>query len=255
MSATRTYEHKHTPQTETLHQAGAELRSAPPRLVTERSRQRSSPPVPQNAPANNRRRCPAEGSDTTAARPRRLHSAPELTAASGKGRAHRGAGARRKRPLHRGQRAKEGKGRAAAAVRPRPVTCAAPAGNKRDARRGGGGEKPRRALTCAPAAPRLLAPPPPPPSGGTTCRITPGGQIAASLLLMPRAFEASTAEPPACFPEGHRQSLGAGEKRFRSSGFPPPSPGFAPSWSRPVEAARLCLSSEVGLRPRGLLLP
>lgn len=253
MSATRTYEHKHAPQTETLHQAGAELRSAPPRLVTERSRQRSSPPVPQKRARKQPPALPCRRQ-----RHNRSEAAPPPLGSRANSRERKRTGLPRGRGSPETPAAQRTEGQRGE----RPCGCgsAAPARYLRGARRKQTqcatrrrGEKPRRALTCAPAAPRLLAPPPP--SGGTTCRITPGGQIAASSLLMPRAFEASTAEPPACFPEGHRQSLGAGEKRFRSSGFPPPSPGFAPSWSRPVEAARLCLSSEVGLRPRGLLLP
>lgn len=213
-----------------------------------------------NAPANNRRLCPADGSDTTAPRPRCLRSAPELTAASGGRRAHRGAGACRKGPLHRGQRTKEGKGRATA--RPRPVTCAAPAGGagnvpapETDAvRDAGGGE----ATTSAHLRPRRPPPPRaaaagrhhlPHPAGGAA------GRIATSSLLVPRALAAGTAEPPACLPAGRRQRLGAGERRIRCSGVRPPSPRSAPSWSRPVEAARLCLSSEFGLRPCVILLP
>lgn len=213
-----------------------------------------------NAPANNRRLCPADGSDTTAPRPRCLRSAPELTAASGGRRAHRGAGACRKGLLQRGQRTKEGKGRATA--RPRPVTCAAPAGGagnvpapETDAVRDAGGGRSHDE--------RSPAPPPPPASSRRRRRAAPppasrrgGGRADCDVLAAGAAgLAAGTAEPPACLPAGRRQRLGAGERRIRCSGVRPPSPRSAPSWSRPVEAARLCLSSEFGLRPCVILLP
>lgn len=190
-----------------------------------------------NAPANNRRLCPADGSDTTAPRPRCLRSAPELTAASGGRRAHRGAGACRKGLLHRGQRTKEGKGRATA--RPRPVTCAAPAGGagnvpapETDAvRDAGGGE----ATTSAHLRPRRPPPPRaaaagrhhlPHPAGGAA------GRIATSSLLVPRASRLARRSRP-------RVSRRGG--------------GSASGPERGASAAPVSVRPPPGLRPHGLV--
>lgn len=171
-----------------------------------------------NAPANNRRLCPADGSDTTAPRPRCLRSAPELTAASGGRRAHRGAGACRKGLLQRGQRTKEGKGRATA--RPRPVTCAAPAGGagnvpapETDAVRDAGGGRSHDE--------RSPAPPPPPASSRRRRRAAPpsasrrgGGRADCDVLAAgaagPRGWHGGAARVSpggeAAAPRGRREA-------------------------------------------------